>query len=137
MLLIDTSVWILVFRDRSGQCKTSLANLIGEQEIALSRFTQMELLQGSRDEREWITLQEYLQGQTYLEADNQTWEAAARIYFDLRRQGKTVRSSIDCCIAQLALDHQCILVHCDRDFEAIAQVRSLQSIFFSPEGETH
>ena len=134
MLLIDTSVWILVFRDRAGTVKQSLADLIGVQEVVLSRFTQMELLQGCRDEREWITLQDYLQGQDYVEPTNQTWESAARIYFDLRRQGKTVRSSIDCCIAQLALEHQCVLVHCDRDFEAITKVRSLQAIFFSPDG---
>lgn len=135
MLLIDTSVWILVFRDRSGKVKQSLAYLIGEQEIVLSRFTQMELLQGCRDEQEWITLQNYLQGQDYVEPTNQTWELAARIYFDLRRQGKTVRSSIDCCIAQLALEHQCVLVHHDRDFMAMTKVRSLQAIFFSPDGE--
>ncbi len=134
MLLIDTSVWILVFRDRTGKVKQSLADLIGEQEVVLTRFTQLELLQGCRDEQEWITLQDYLQGQDYLEPTEQTWELAARIYFDLRRQGKTVRSSIDCCIAQLALDNKCVLVHCDRDFDAITQVRSLQAVFFSPDG---
>ena len=137
MLLIDTSVWILVFRDRSGTVKQALAELIADRAVVLTRFTQLELLQGCRDEREWITLQDYLQGQDYLEPTDQTWESAARIYFDLRRQGKTIRSSIDCCIAQLALDHQCVLVHCDRDFEAIKRVRSLQAVFFSADGEVH
>jgi predicted nucleic acid-binding protein len=58
------------------------------------------------------------------------WEAAARIFYDLRRQGLTVRSTIDCCIAQAAIDHQAVLIHNDRDFEAIAQVRSLQHLRF-------
>ncbi|MCM1984432.1 type II toxin-antitoxin system VapC family toxin, partial [Lyngbya confervoides] len=135
MLLIDTSVWILIFRDPTGQVKASLTNLIGEQEVVLSRFTQLELLQGCRDEREWVTLQNYLQGQDYLEPTEETWELAARIYFDLRRQGKTVRSSIDCCIAQLAIENKSVLVHCDRDFEPITKVRSLQTVFFSADGD--
>jgi hypothetical protein len=134
MLLIDTSVWIRVFRDRSGNIGAALTALIGEQAVVLSRFTQLELLQGCRGEQEWLTLQDYLQGQDYLEAHDQTWELAARIYYDLRRQGQTVRSSIDCCIAQLAMENHCPLVHCDRDFDAIARVRSLQAIYFSPEG---
>jgi len=41
----------------------------------------------------------------------------------LRRAGKTVRSPIDCCIAQLALENQLMLVHNDRDFEVIAELR--------------
>ena len=84
MLLIDTSVWIAVFRDRSGQVRQQLETLI----------------------------------------------AAARIYYDLRRQGLSVRSPIDCCIAQAALENNLLLIHNDRDFETIAQVRSLQHLRF-------
>lgn len=66
MLLIDTSVWIDVFRDRTGETKAHLAPLIGEQDFALIRLIQVELLQGSRNEQEWSLLQSYLEGQTYL-----------------------------------------------------------------------
>jgi len=47
MLLIDTSVWISVFRDRSGQVRQQLEILTANQEVLLTRFTQLELLQGS------------------------------------------------------------------------------------------
>jgi predicted nucleic acid-binding protein len=130
MLLIDTSVWIDVFRDRTGKTKVHLAALIGEQDFALTRLIQVELLQGSRNEQEWSLLQSYLEGQIYLELNVNAWEAVARIFYDLRRQGLTVRSTIDCCIAQAAIDHQAMLIHNDRDFEAIAQVRSLQNLQF-------
>jgi predicted nucleic acid-binding protein len=126
MLMIDTSLWINVLRDRTGQASIALAAFIGEQDYALSRFTQLELLQGTRNEQEWSLLQDYLSGQTYLEFSVDAWTEAARIYYDLRRKGLTVRSTIDCCIAQVAIQHQAVLVHNDRDFEAIAQVRSLQ-----------
>ena len=128
MFLIDTSVWIGVFRDRTGVVRQSLEAIINDESIFLNRFTQMELLQGCRDDREWTLLETYLQEQDYIESTPNTWVAAARIYYDLQRQGLTVRSSIDCCIAQLAIEHQLILVHNDRDFETIHRVRSDRSI---------
>ena len=68
------------------------------------------MLQGARDEREWSLLTEYLDAQTYLESSPDSWSEAARIYFELRRRGRTGRSPTDerelqrdCCIAQLAI----------------------------------
>ena len=132
MLLIDTSVWISVFRDRSGQVRQQLETLIANREILLTRFTQLELLQGSLNEQEWTILSTYLEVQDYVELRPFSWQAAARIYYDLRRQGLTVRSPIDCCIAQAALENDLLLIHNDRDFETIAQVRSLQNLRFQP-----
>ncbi|MDB9392124.1 PIN domain nuclease [Microcystis aeruginosa] len=132
MLLIDTSVWISVFRDRSGQVRQQLETLIANREILLTRFTQLELLQGSLNEQEWTILSTYLEVQDYVELRPSSWQAAARIYYDLRRQGLTVRSPIDCCIAQAALENDLLLIHNDRDFETIAQVRSLQNLRFRP-----
>ena len=73
----------------------------------------------------------YLQEQDYIEATDNTWVFAARIYYDLQRQGLTVRSSIDCCIAQIAIETQLTLIHNDRDFETIQQVRPLLCLRFS------
>jgi len=138
MLLIDTSVWISVFRDglrptkgqRSGQMRQQLETLIANREVLLTRFTQLELLQGSLNEQEWTLLSTYLETQDYIELTIHSWQAAARIYYDLRRQGLTVRSPIDCCIAQTALENNLLLIHNDLDFEIIAQVRTLQHLRF-------
>ncbi|MBD2055420.1 PIN domain nuclease [Oculatella sp. FACHB-28] len=132
MLLIDTSVWISVFRDRSGQIRQQLETLIANHDILLTRFTQLELLQGSLNEQEWTLLANYLEAQSYVELTPYSWRAAARIYYELRRQGLTVPSPIDCCIAQAALENNLLLIHNDRDFETIAQVRSLQHLRFQP-----
>ncbi len=132
MLLIDTSVWIEIFRDKTGSRSQQLQNLIADREIFLTRFTQLELLQGCRDDREWVLLNSYLQDQDYLDLRSDSWQKSARIYYDLRRQGLTVRSSIDCCIAQIAIENQLLLVHIDRDFETISQITSLNQIRFLP-----
>ncbi len=61
MFLIDTSVWVSVLCDRTGTVRQTLQTLVKDESIFVSRFTQMELLQGCRDEREWTLLQTYLQ----------------------------------------------------------------------------
>ncbi len=135
MILVDTSIWIDVFRDASGVRRGTLQDALGEAEVVLCRFFQLELLQGSRDDREWDLLKSYLDHQDYLEVTTATWENAARIYFDLRRVGRTVHSPIDCCIAQLSLDHDVPLFHRDRDFAEIARVRPLRHVWLDwPDG---
>ena len=126
MVLVDTSVWVEVFRDATGKRRLDLHEALAGDEVVLSRLNQLELLQGCRDEQEWGLLSSYLEGQDYLEPAADSWELAARIYFDLRRRGKSVRSPIDCCIAQLAMEHDALLLHRDRDFEVIAEVRPLR-----------
>jgi len=65
-----------------------------------------------------------------VEADRDTWRRAARTFFELRRAGRTVRSSMDCCIAEVAIANEAMLLHRDRDFEVIATVRPLRERWF-------
>jgi len=126
VVLVDTSVWVEVFRDKSGAKRTILVKALDGEEVVLSRFHQLEMLQGCRDEREWGLLKTYLDSQEYLDLRSDSWQDAARVYFDLRRVGRTVRSPIDCCIAQIAMDHDVMLLHRDRDFDVIAEIRPLR-----------
>jgi predicted nucleic acid-binding protein len=130
VLLIDTSVWIKLFRDDSEDFKQSLIKTINNQDYYLSRFSQTELLQGCLNEQEWSKLNSYLETQNYLEPSTESWTVAARIYYNLRRQGITVRNTIDCCIAASAIEHNLLLLHIDQDFEAIAKGTSLNQIKF-------
>ena len=129
-MLIDTSVLVALFKDRSGEVTHGLRELLEGRDYYLTRFTQVELLQGARDEKEWLRLSDYLADQDYLEMEDESWANAARLYFDLRRRGLTVRSVIDCCIAEVALRHEMTLVHNDRDFATIAKLRALSHIQF-------
>ena len=131
MYLIDTSVWINLFRDKTGIKRKNLEDIIQDNPFFLSHFIQMELLQGAKDENEWQRLEIYLQDQDYLTENSSIFVESARIFYDLRRKGLTVRSTIDCCIAQLAITYDLILIHNDRDFENIKKVRNLKTIIFS------
>ncbi len=125
-MIVDSSALIGVFRDRTGKAREKLERLLDGQELMLTRFSELELLKGCRDEAEWLLITDFLESQTYIECEKNTWEDAARIFYDLRRKGKTVRSILDCCIAQLAIENELPLIHNDRDFETIAEVRLLR-----------
>jgi predicted nucleic acid-binding protein len=116
MILVDTSVWIEIFRDKTGNVVKAFQKATGAENYAISRFQQLELLQGAGDEKEWRLLEDYLSNQYYLEASQDTWPEAARIYFELRRKGVKINSPVDCCIAQIALEHGAFLLHRDKDF---------------------
>jgi predicted nucleic acid-binding protein len=130
MILVDTSVWVSIFRDKAGEFASAFRDRIGPEACVLSRFSQLELLQGAKDEKEWLALDDYLSTQLYLEATGATWCSAARIFFDLRREGITINSPIDCCIAQLAIENGVLLLHRDHDFERINKVRHFREEFF-------
>lgn len=60
MLLIDTSIWIEVLRDKSKIKSAKLKKMIDGRNYFLPIFTRMELLQGCKDEIEWIKISSYL-----------------------------------------------------------------------------
>jgi predicted nucleic acid-binding protein len=112
-----------------GANRLAELELVGEP-FALPAVCCQEVLQGARDEREWQLLDTYLSSQWLLAPADpwQTHRQAARIYFDCRRRGVTVRSTVDCLIAQLVIDHTGILLHEDADFERIRAVRPLRTL---------
>jgi len=125
MILVDTSVWVEVLRDKKGEVVHAFRDRVGAEICVLTRFTQLELLQGVRNEMEWKQLDDYLETQYYLEATENTWKEAARVFFELRRKGVPLSSPVDCCIAQIAIESGVLLLHRDRDFERIARIRPL------------
>ena len=125
MILIDTSILAPLFRDKGTVRRERFREFLRGAEFVLTRFTQAELMQGCASEPQWEQLNYYLDRQDFVEIEQDGWLKAARINFDLRRSGKTIRSIFDCCIAQIAIENSLTLVHNDKDFEAIAKVRPL------------
>lgn len=123
MILVDTSVLIGYLRGQSG-AKLTLFEDILEREIpfGISAYTYQEVLQGAKSGADFERLREYLCTQTiyYPPQDIAHYERAARLYYDLRRRGVTVRGTIDVLIALTAIQNKLLLLHNDRDFDAIA-----------------
>jgi predicted nucleic acid-binding protein len=130
LTLIDTSVLIEILRVRDSEQTDKFRREIERDVYFLTRFTQLELLQGARDRNDWKLLSDYLETQLFLEMAEESWTQAAALYFNLRRKGLTVRSTIDCCIAQLAIENDVLLLHRDRDFLTISQIAPLRQQWF-------
>lgn len=123
MVLVDTSVLINFLKGKTSQ-KVKLFQQILASRIpfGISCYTYQEILQGARDEKEWQLLKGYLSTQViyYLPDTLETYEKAALLFFSLRRNGVTPRSTIDMLIALTVIEHNLTLLHEDRDFDAMA-----------------
>ena len=127
MYLVDTSVWVDFIRGRDEAHVRTLHELLDNPlAVSITPEIYMEILQGARDLAAYERLRAYFSGLRFVDFDDRPagHEAAARLYFDCRRQGVTVRSSLDCLIAQCAIESKLTLFHHDRDFRNIGSVAS-------------
>jgi predicted nucleic acid-binding protein len=129
MILVDTSVLIPFLRGTDTEAVGCLVRALQDEvPVFVTPIIVQELLQGARDEKEWTALDRRLRNQPLVHPMEPlvTHRRAARIYFDCRRRGLTVRSTIDCLIAQLALEHDFVLLQDDQDYPVIRRVRPLK-----------
>lgn len=125
MILVDTSVLINFFKGTINEKVEKLTKIINENiSFGICNFIYMELLQGARTEKEYMLLQDYLATQRFydIKYGKESYEKAAMNYFLCRRNGITVRSSIDLLIVQTALENELFLLHDDSDYSNIARV---------------
>ena len=89
-----------------------------------------ELLQGARCDQKWKRLHDNLTSQRLLiSADPLACHVeAARIYFECRRKGITLRGAIDALIAAQVLEGDHVLLHDDEDYERMKAVRALRTL---------
>ena len=124
MILIDTSVIIDFLRGYQNS-KVALYDRIEIDNIpfGISPYTYTELLMGARNQKEYDDIKRIYGTQLFffLPQTKEASESAAKIYYDLRRKGKTVRSFVDLLIAQTAICHDLYLLHNDRDFDTVAE----------------
>lgn len=129
MILVDTSVLIAFFRGTKSATVEKLEWVLQKGiPFGINPFIFQELLQGAASEKEYSLLDSYLRTQRFYHLTDaiESYARAAKIYMACRRKGVTVRSTIDCLIAETALEHNLLLLHNDSDFTAIAQIIPLK-----------
>ena len=126
VVLVDTSVWIEVFREKS---RFRLESIVDTDEIVTCLPVIQEVLQGFRDERAFALARDAMLCFPAVESPLRTEVVldAADLYRRARRAGLTVRSGVDCLIAACAIRNGLAVLHHDRDFDLIARVSSLES----------
>lgn len=125
MILVNTSIWIEVFRRRAP---LDLEAFVPIDEIVTCLPVVQEILQGIADERWYRAARESLFALPIVESPLEAgvFVEAAELYRGARRSGFTVRSSVDCIIAACALRNDLTVLHRDRDYSALARVSPLR-----------
>ncbi|MBM4322517.1 MAG: PIN domain nuclease [Deltaproteobacteria bacterium] len=129
MILVDTSVLIHFFKggDSDGSRKFRMVLERGIP-FGINSLIFQEVLQGAGSEKEYFILKKYLETQRFYHLNDpiDSFARAAKIYFDCKKKGITLRSTIDCLIAQTALEHDLFLLHDDNDFNSMSKVIPLK-----------
>jgi len=126
VLLVDTSLWIEVFRKPA---RLRIEDHVDFDDIVTCLPVMQEVLQGFSDERAFLVAREAMRALPIVESPirQALVDEAVDLYRAARRAGVTVRSGVDCLIAACAIRHGLTVLHHDRDFDAIARVSPLSA----------
>ena len=126
MVLVDTSVWIDVFRKPA---RLRLEDHMDFDEIVTCLPVLQEVLQGFDREADFRRAREAMWALPIVESPLRPAlvDDAVDLYRRARRAGLTVRSGVDCLIAACALRHNLAVVHVDRDFTNLARISQLDA----------
>jgi predicted nucleic acid-binding protein len=120
MALVDASVWIDFFAARPTPEASELERLLNEGRLVFTCGVVLtEVLQGFRKDEDYRRTLTRFGEAVYLPMRRRTFLAAADIYRSLRGRGITIRKSVDCMIAAVAIEYDLPLLHNDRDFDPI------------------
>ena len=129
-MIVDTSVWIDFFNGHPSSQAQRLTQAIEDNEpIGLPGLILTEILLGLPNDAEAKRIAQLLEAFNNVpEPSRADHLAAAAVYRACRTQGVTIRSTIDCLIAQLCMRDDQSLLAKDRDFERIAEKTDLQLV---------
>jgi predicted nucleic acid-binding protein len=122
MILVDTSIWIEILR---GHIVVPDEDY---EEFCTCGPIVQEFFQGFEDTPAFGSYGALFTNIPRVSdpLPSEVFWGAADIYRQGRRRGLTIRSSIDCLIAAIALENSVVLWHCDRDFDNIAKFTNLR-----------
>ena len=120
-VLVDTSAWLHALRKESVPAvKSRVDELLKDNLVITTAMIKLELLGGTRTDKEFRRLKTYLDALDEVEIDDGQWEKAYELSFSLRRKGLTVPYT-DILIAACALTADLTIMHVDVHFDAISK----------------
>jgi len=126
MILIDTSAWLFALKkDFHPIIKERIGQLLVESDVVICGMIALELLGGTRSEKEYLRLKSRLDALYYIESDKVLWDLSSKLSFDLKRQGISIPYA-DIVIAASALKEKAILVHADFHFDTLSDHTELR-----------
>jgi predicted nucleic acid-binding protein len=126
-ILVDTSVWVDFFNGHPSPQAETLAHLIREEaDVVTCGLIVSEVLQGLRQTKSRTSIERHFREMDWLSpTEPDTYIEAAALFRRLRARGITIRSTIDCVIANLAAHHDALILSKDRDLTLIVESKLL------------
>jgi len=129
MVIVDTTVWIDYLQGASNPESDWLGRESTQQRLGLTDLSLCEILQGIRNPASFVQVRnDLLRFHVFSTGGSALAIAAAWNYRELRRQGYTVRKTIDCLIATFCLRSGHALLHRDRDFDPFENILGLSVV---------
>ena len=116
-ILVDTTIWIDFFKEKSKQADILQRLIEEENNICICPLIYQEVLQGVRDDKAFTEIKSILQNVKMITTPIMTVvDYAIDLYRSLRKKGITIRKPYDCLIASYAILEDIYLLHNDSDF---------------------
>lgn len=129
MILVDTSVWVDFFRNRSTAQSDWLDRNIGTEGLVVGDLVLAEVLRGFKDDRGFEEARRLLGRLEQVTLGGEEFAIeAARNDRRLRKVGVTARGTVDVLIATGCLVKGYRLLHSDRDFDGFVDHLGLRVV---------
>jgi predicted nucleic acid-binding protein len=129
MIVVDSSVWIDYFNGAETSQTDWLDFSLGNVPIITGDLILTEVLQGFRDDKDFAIARDLLLSVQCEPMGGQAIALESTMnYRFLRKQGVTVRKTIDVIIGTFCIHHQLALLHADRDFDPMVKFLGLKII---------
>jgi len=127
MIVVDTSAWIDYVNGIDAPHTKNIDYALENERVIIGDIILAEFLQGFRNQKDYEQakeMMELLEYRDFLGKENAI--KAADNYRVLRKQGRTIRKTIDVLIGTFCLENNCKLIHNDKDFDPMEEVLGLE-----------
>ncbi|MBD2233063.1 type II toxin-antitoxin system VapC family toxin [Phormidium tenue] len=129
MILVGSSVWIDYFNGQNTPQVELLDQLLSTQPLAIGDIILTEVLQGFRQDADYVTAKQILTSLTIFQLINTDLAInSADNFRTLRKRGITVRRTVDVIIATFCIEAKHALLFSDRDFIPFVQHLGLNAV---------
>lgn len=123
MIIADSSVWIAFFNGVDRAETQALRYMLGRNEIVCGDLIVAEVLQGFRSDRDYHKARSLLLAlDVFALVGKDIALFAVANYRQLRKEGTTLRRTVDLLIGTWCIANDAILLHMDRDFDKMQKL---------------
>ncbi|UCE22276.1 MAG: PIN domain-containing protein [Candidatus Aminicenantes bacterium] len=123
-ILIDTSVWIEYFRNKSSPVAEKVDRILDENDVYVPKIVIAELMQGAKSTKELSIIGDFIEAFNVVDQRDDTWIKAGRLSYNLKKKGKKIHL-LDCYIAVIARENGCKIFTLNRHFQDIKKVMDI------------